>query len=137
MKRIHDSLQQVFQRQRLVFWYDAAGDWAETFAAYPDPAETKHEYGLGVTKLEEMRDLDALILAEVYLELSGGRQTAMALTSAPAPRPRAAGEAAPVSARPIALPPRLSEAERLAHAAFVATLGKDAVWGDYAGAARP
>ena len=31
MKRIHDSLQRVFQRQRLVFWYDATGEWAETF----------------------------------------------------------------------------------------------------------
>lgn len=75
--------------------------------------------------------IDSLILAEVYLELSGGRQAALALTSAPAPRPRKAGEAAPLSAKPLALPPRLSEAEREAHAAFVATLGKDAVWGDY------
>ena len=76
--------------------------------------------------------IDSLILAEVYLELSGGRQTAMALTSAPAERPRKAGEAAPQAARPLALPPRLSEAEKTAHAAFVATLGKNAVWGDYA-----
>ena len=75
--------------------------------------------------------IDSLILAEVYLELSGGRQTAMALTSAPAPRARKAGEAAPLAARPMALPPRLSEAEKAAHAAFVKTLGKDAVWGDY------
>ena len=30
---------------------------------YADPAETKHEYGLGLTQLEEMKDLDALILA--------------------------------------------------------------------------
>ena len=25
MKRIHDRLQRVFQRRRLVFWYDATG----------------------------------------------------------------------------------------------------------------
>jgi uncharacterized protein (TIGR02687 family) len=43
MKRIHDSLQQVFQRQRLVFWYDSTGEWAETFRAYPDKAVTQIE----------------------------------------------------------------------------------------------
>lgn len=75
--------------------------------------------------------IDSLILAEIYLELSGGRQTAMALTSAPAPRPRTPGATAPLAARPLLLPSRLSEAERAAHAAFVATLGKDAIWGDY------
>ena len=31
MKRIHDSLQRVFQRNRLVFWYDSTGEWGETF----------------------------------------------------------------------------------------------------------
>jgi uncharacterized protein (TIGR02687 family) len=41
MKRIHDSLQRVFQRNRLVFWYDATGEWAATFAAYPDAGVTK------------------------------------------------------------------------------------------------
>jgi UDP-N-acetyl-D-galactosamine dehydrogenase len=30
---------------------------------YADPEETKHEYGLGLTPLDELRDLDALILA--------------------------------------------------------------------------
>jgi len=41
MKRIHDSLQQVFQRHRLVFWYDATGEWTETFQGYPDASVTK------------------------------------------------------------------------------------------------
>lgn len=31
MNRIHDSLQRVFQRQHLVFWYDAAGEWKDDF----------------------------------------------------------------------------------------------------------
>lgn len=35
MKRIHDSLQRVFERNRLVFWYDATGEWGETFDAFP------------------------------------------------------------------------------------------------------
>lgn len=58
MKRIHDSLQRVFQRQRLVFWYDATGEWADTFKAYPDAAVTKlaaagNEFG---TKVRIVRD---------------------------------------------------------------------------------
>ncbi|MFO0597004.1 MAG: nucleotide sugar dehydrogenase [Myxococcaceae bacterium] len=38
---------------------------------YADPAETKHEYGLGLTKLEEMKDLDALILAVSHHQYVG------------------------------------------------------------------
>jgi len=58
MKRIHDSLQRVFQRHRLVFWYDASGEWAETFKAYPDAAVAKlsvagNEFG---TKVRIVRD---------------------------------------------------------------------------------
>jgi UDP-N-acetyl-D-galactosamine dehydrogenase len=33
---------------------------------YADPDETRHEYGLGLTKLEELVDLDALILAVAH-----------------------------------------------------------------------
>jgi UDP-N-acetyl-D-galactosamine dehydrogenase len=36
---------------------------AKLYDPYADPAETKHEYGLGLTPLEELKDLDALILA--------------------------------------------------------------------------
>ena len=42
MKRIHDSLEQVFQRNRLIFWYDPAGDWLKAFDSFT---------GLGVEKL--------------------------------------------------------------------------------------
>lgn len=53
MKRIHDSLQRVFQRHRLVFWYDATGAWAETFKGYPDAAVARltvagNEFGTNV-----------------------------------------------------------------------------------------
>lgn len=34
MKRIHQSLQQVFLRHRLVFWYDPTGEWTDTFRAF-------------------------------------------------------------------------------------------------------
>ena len=58
MKRIHDSLQRVFQRHRLVFWYDATGEWTETFGAYPDDTVAKlavagNEFG---TKVRIVRD---------------------------------------------------------------------------------
>jgi uncharacterized protein (TIGR02687 family) len=58
MKRIHESLQQVFLRHRLVFWYDATGEWAETFHAYSETSVTKlsvaaNEFG---TKVRIVRD---------------------------------------------------------------------------------
>jgi uncharacterized protein (TIGR02687 family) len=58
MKRIHDSLQRVFQRSRLVFWYDATGEWAETFEAFADASVAKlkvmdNEFG---TKVRVVRD---------------------------------------------------------------------------------
>ena len=58
MKRIHDSLQRVFQRHRLVFWYDATGEWRATFDAYVDEGVTKlrvegNEFG---TKVRVIRD---------------------------------------------------------------------------------
>ena len=60
MKRIHDSLHQVFLRHRLVFWYDPTNEWAETFYAYPDEGVTKlsvagNEFG---TKVRIVRDPD-------------------------------------------------------------------------------
>jgi DNA polymerase-3 subunit epsilon len=73
--------------------------------------------------------LDSEILAEVYLELIGGRQPGLVLadistTTASGDR-RAASE---IRARPQPLPPRLSDAEREAHAAFVHGMGENALW---------
>jgi hypothetical protein len=34
MKRIHESLQQTFQRHRLVFCYDAPCEWRKVFDAF-------------------------------------------------------------------------------------------------------
>ncbi|MCP8938649.1 DNA polymerase III subunit epsilon [Alsobacter sp. SYSU M60028] len=78
--------------------------------------------------------LDAEILADVYVELLGGRQADLGLsTSSPgAGVQRVAGGPRQVGARPEPLPPRLTEAEIAAHAAFVATLGGGTpVWGEY------
>ncbi len=75
--------------------------------------------------------LDAEILAEVYVELIGGRQAQLVLveTSRGAATARNGGGAALL--RPLPLAPRLSEAEREAHAQFLATLGGHAIWLDY------
>jgi DNA polymerase-3 subunit epsilon len=75
--------------------------------------------------------LDAELLAEVYVELIGGRQASLILveTSHEIATTRYRTTAAPP--RPVALPPRLSEAELVAHAAFIASLGTQAIWLDY------
>ena len=76
--------------------------------------------------------LDAEILAEVYCELTGGRQSGLSLSVAAASgaRKTAAAGSAP-GARPEPLSPRLTSAERTAHAEFIKTLGPDAHWGAY------
>jgi DNA polymerase-3 subunit epsilon len=76
--------------------------------------------------------LDAELLAEVYLELTGGRQSALGLEFAGRDHePHAAGGPRPARRRPEPLAPRLTEAEIAANAAFVATLGGGAVWLQY------
>lgn len=72
--------------------------------------------------------LDSEILAEVYLELIGGRQPDFALADAHrrADTKRASDDA-PI-ARPDPVPPLITEAELAAHAAFVEELGEGAVW---------
>ncbi|CCV04274.1 DNA polymerase III epsilon subunit [Mesorhizobium metallidurans STM 2683] len=75
--------------------------------------------------------LDSELLAEVYIELIGGKQAALIL-DAVAVQVNGAGEVADIditiAARPIALPPRLTDAERAAHAGLVGTLGEKALW---------
>jgi len=75
--------------------------------------------------------LDSELLAEVYLELSGGRQHGLALSAARRGRDADKGSALTPGAarsRPSPLAPRITEAERAAHAAFVAELGDEALW---------
>ncbi len=73
--------------------------------------------------------LDSEILAEVYLELIGGRQPDFALN---VDQSRSAAGASDAEwrprPRPTALPPRVTEAETAAHAAFVDSLGDGALW---------
>lgn len=73
--------------------------------------------------------LDAEILAEVYAELLGGRQTSLLLDPAAMQRVLAPATQRRDSGR--LLPPVLSSAELLAHAAFIDTLGAKALWRHY------
>jgi len=77
--------------------------------------------------------LDAEILAEVYIELIGGKQTGLDLTIRPSGRIPVleTGAAASREMRPRPFLSRLTDAERAAHLAFVETLGPDAIWGVY------
>jgi DNA polymerase-3 subunit epsilon len=80
--------------------------------------------------------LDAEILAEVYLELIGGRQAQLILVETGHERIAAGtGRAGAIRPRPQALMPRLTAADRAAHADFRATLGDHAIWSDYLSAA--
>jgi DNA polymerase-3 subunit epsilon len=75
--------------------------------------------------------LDSEILAEVYLELIGGRQPDLVLAPASAPEKKADTRPQEVwrpRPRPEPLPPRLTAGEEAAHEAFVARLGDAALW---------
>jgi DNA polymerase-3 subunit epsilon len=74
--------------------------------------------------------LDSEILADVYLELVGGRQPGLVLASGPerGTSGTEAGAAWRPGPRPEPLPPRVTAEERAAHAAMVAELGDHAIW---------
>jgi len=40
MQRVHDSLQRVFDKHRLVFWYDPEREWAEAFESFASELKT-------------------------------------------------------------------------------------------------
>jgi DNA polymerase-3 subunit epsilon len=75
--------------------------------------------------------LDAEILAEVYLELVGGRQATLGLADYVEHGINGTNGAAVLRERPTVLPPRVSEDDLAAHCAFVETLGEEAVWRGY------
>lgn len=74
--------------------------------------------------------LDAELLAEVYIDLIGARQSQLGLSQAQEIRIRGRADA-PRRQREIPLVPRLTDADREAHRAFVATLGEKQLWSDY------
>jgi DNA polymerase-3 subunit epsilon len=70
--------------------------------------------------------LDSELLAEVYLELMGGRQPDLTLTVVAAGP--VSGDVWSPGPRPRPLAPRITVAEADAHAAFVAALGESPLW---------
>lgn len=77
--------------------------------------------------------MDSLLLAVVYVELLGERQSALSLAKTDTtPAGRSASRRARGSqVRPAALPPRLSAEQEAEHRAFVETLGEKALWRNY------
>ncbi len=71
--------------------------------------------------------LDSEILAEVYLELIGGRQPDFGLSTSATSGAGGADDWRPTP-RATPLPSRITEDERAAHEAFVEKLGESALW---------
>jgi DNA polymerase-3 subunit epsilon len=81
--------------------------------------------------------LDAELLAEVYVELCGGRQASLVLVETGRGPAMVGNRPVAVLPRPQPLAPRLSDAEREAHALFIAKMGDKAIWLDYRPAEAP
>lgn len=69
MKRIHDSLERIFQSHRLVFWYDGTGEWEEIFGTFSAENVTKlavqnNELG---TKVRVVREPNAEAKFLIYV----------------------------------------------------------------------
>ena len=77
--------------------------------------------------------LDSEILAEVYLELIGGKQVSLALIAeSTVSGADAIATRLTATRRPAPLPARLTPEEAAAHAQFIASMGDAALWQRYA-----
>ena len=72
--------------------------------------------------------LDAELLAEVYLELMGGRQAGFTLSVVPSAETGGTSRGWTPPPRPRVLAARITVEEQAAHARFVEGLGPDALW---------
>ncbi len=72
--------------------------------------------------------LDAELLADVYVELRGGRQMSLGVVTEEAVETVIFKKA---RQRPKSLPSRVTNDDRIAHREFVASLGEKAIWNDY------
>jgi DNA polymerase-3 subunit epsilon len=80
--------------------------------------------------------LDAELLAEVYVDLIGARQSVLILAAETTEiRLSSSGEMARRQ-RLVPLAPRVSDADRDVHRAFIATLGDKPIWKDYLAASQ-
>lgn len=88
-------------------------------------------YGIDNSKREKHGALlDSELLADVYLELIGGRQSALSLSAITVASRAALAPSGIVKPRPHALASRLTEAEMAAHRALIAELGDKALWNE-------
>jgi len=80
--------------------------------------------------------LDSELLAEVYIELIGGKQATFSLEAVDERTSvsQSVTVSVVIAARPRPLAPRLTDAELLAHAAMVQGLGENAIWSRLAAA---
>ncbi|WP_439923742.1 DNA polymerase III subunit epsilon [Nitrobacter sp. JJSN] len=74
--------------------------------------------------------LDAELLAEVYVDLIGARQSQLILAET-TPRQTGGTLDMPRRQRAVPLAPRVTDADRIAHRDFVATLGEKAIWKEF------
>src|SRR5690349_8031262 len=80
--------------------------------------------------------LDAELLAEVYVDLIGARQSVLILAAETTEiRLSSSGEMSRRQ-RLVPLAPRVSDADRDVHRAFIATLGDKPIWNDYLAASQ-
>ena len=81
--------------------------------------------------------MDSSLLADVYVELLGERQATLGLAKSSEAAEAVQIRAGKAKARPRPLPPRLTPEDEAAHAAFVESLGSNAIWRRYMPAPQP
>lgn len=77
--------------------------------------------------------LDSQLLAEVYIELIGGKQAALGLTVAEQSESKQSANtetAVVIARRAVPLPSRLTDSERQAHDKLVEKIGEKAIWNE-------
>ena len=75
--------------------------------------------------------LDAELLAEVYIDLIGARQSQLVLASESREIRVGMSSEMPRRQREVPLAPRVTDTDREAHRAFIATLGDKPIWNDF------
>jgi DNA polymerase-3 subunit epsilon len=88
-------------------------------------------YGIDNSKRDKHGALlDSELLADVYLELIGGRQAALSLSAITVTTHAMIMPSGIVRPRPVPLASRLTDIEILAHKALIAELGEKALWNE-------
>jgi DNA polymerase-3 subunit epsilon len=92
-------------------------------------------YGVDLSERDKHSALlDCRLLASVYVELVGGHQARLEFAANSGRGALLTTITSGARMRPIALAPRLTDEERLAHEAFIASLGEEALWRGVLGA---